>query len=160
VYPLRGSLATLSEGENDDLLGTRAESSGHTFYRLPALDGMQNILYTLAGGAAEVACSVESELTEFDGLGKYPIGMGGDFEALRIDLEHYQLGTLRDYAGELRDCFDGAVAHLRPHAEKMCAIAKTLVDKKVLESGEVDVSFVDYAKLFEIVSGHNDSSDS
>jgi len=119
---------------------------------------MQNVLYTIAGGAAEVACGIEPKLMAFDGLGEYPIGMGGDFEVLSADLAFYGAGTLQEHAALLRESFDSAVRHLRPHAEKMREIAKLLVEKGFLRNGEVDFSFVEYAKLVELVSGQDEPS--
>src|SRR5258706_3754142 len=134
LLPVSICPACLSEGESADLMDTLGQSSGHTLFGPPGLGGMQNFLYTLAGGAAEVACGKEPELTQFDGIGEYPTGMSADFEVLRTDLEHYQSGTLRDYSVELRKWFEIAVEHLRPHTEKMCAIAEALVEKRVIKS--------------------------
>ena len=128
LLPVSDCPACVSAGEKDDMVGMDRESSGHTFYREPGLEGMQNILYSLAGGAAEVACGMSTpELMEFEGLGEYPIGMGGDFEALNADLVFYDSGTLREYAVELRQWFDAAVTHLRQHGEAIRKIAHLLV---------------------------------
>lgn len=151
--------ACMSEGEKDDAIGMIGESCGHTFYKEPGPEGMQSILYTIAGGAAEVACgSVQPPLMSFEGLGDYPTGMGADFDAMRADFEFYGLGPLENHADEIRRCFNLAVEHLRPHAERMRDIARLLVERGFLRNGEVDFGFVGYAKLVEIVSSDNEDS--
>jgi|SRR5271157_1175834 len=158
LLPVSTCPACTSEGEEDESVGTSAESSGHTFYREPGIEGMQSVLYTIAGGAAEVACGIEPELMVFEGLGEYPIGMAGDFKVLSDDLAYSGGGNLQEHAVGLREFFDLAVSHIKPHAEKMREIAKLLVEKGFLRNGEVDFSFVEYAKLVEIVSGQDEPS--
>jgi hypothetical protein len=134
------------------------ESSGHTVFREPGVKGMQNILYTVAGGASEVGCGSMPELVGFDGIGEYPIGMGSDFAVLAADFAAYDVGTLREYTRELRLCFDIAVLHLKPHAEEIRRIAKLLVEKRILRSGDVDFSFVEYSTIDKVISGEPDIS--
>ena len=162
LLPVSSCPACISEGEKDDLAGKSTESSGHTFYKAPGPEGLQNILYSIAGGAAEVACgSVQPQMMSFDGLGEYPIGMGGvdgDFDVLSGDFKAYELGPLENYADDIRRCFNLAVEHLRPHAERMRGIAKLLADRGVLRNGDVDFGFVEYVKLVESVSAENDAT--
>lgn len=155
LLPVSSCPACISEGEKDDTIGTSGESYGHTLYLGPGLSGIRSVLYTIAGGAAEVACGIEPELMVFEGLGKYPIGMGSDFKVLGDDLEHYGGGTIQEHADTLREIFDIAVIYIRPHGEALRKIAKILIQKGFLTKGEVDFSFIEYAKLDEIVSGQD-----
>jgi hypothetical protein len=120
---------------------------------------MQSVLYSIAGGAAEVACGlVQPQMMSFEGLGLYPIGMHGDFDVLSADFKAYELGPLQGYAEDIRRCFNLAVEHLRPHAERMRDVAKLLVERGSLRNEDVDFGFVEYAKLVEVVSSDNDDS--
>lgn len=159
LWPVSSCPACISEGEKDDTIGISGESSGHTFYKEPGLEGMPNILYSIAGGAAEVACGlVQPQMVSFEGLGEYPTGIGADFDALREDFEFYGLGPLENYATEIRYWFNLAVEHLRPHSEKIREIAKLLADRGVLRNGDVDFGFVGYTNLVEVISRENDAT--
>jgi hypothetical protein len=158
LLPVSACPACIAEEEKDDKLGMSGESGGHTLYRGAGPRGYHSIIYSLAGGAAEVASGIDPKLMYIGGLGEYPDGMGSDFEVLRGDFSRHGAGTLEESADVLRILFDIAVSHLAPHAEKLREIAKRLVEKRLLKEGEVDFSFIEYAILDEIISVKDDPS--
>jgi len=101
--------------------------------------GLDEILYSLAGGAAEVACGLSPtvENTEF---GSYPASTGKDLLDLQNELDAEMWDALKSL---LHDCFNMLVSYFRELANRIWALSRELLDKRVLTSAELNFSFVD-----------------
>jgi len=106
-------------------------------------------LYSLAGGAAEVDCGLSPaiENTEF---GSYPASMGHDFQNLRNEIDGDMWDALRPF---LRDCFNVLINYFRGIADRIWAVARNFLDKKVLTFDQLGLDFIDRSVIVRSTAG-------
>ena len=101
-----------------------------------------DIVYSLAGGASQVACGLPTTM-EQKGYGEFPEGMDNDLDNLRehCDLENGDLWTF--LIPSLSVCFSEIVIHFKDVSRQIEELALRLREQGELTSKEVDLSFFD-----------------
>jgi hypothetical protein len=108
-------------------------------------DIIEEVIYSLAGGAAEVACGLSPRM-DINEYGNFPAGMEQDLIDLRTLLETAELDVPSPL---LAAGFRTLVSHLREKADELGKIAGQFLEKRVLTSKEIDFSFVDRTGLLK-----------
>jgi hypothetical protein len=101
--------------------------------------GVDELLYSLAGGAAEVACGL-SPLMKNTEFGSYPASMSNDFENLQNELNGEMWDSVKPF---LRDCFNALVNYFREIIDRIWAAARDFLDKRVLTHHELGLVRID-----------------
>ena len=120
-------------------------AEAHTGYDTSKeLTGVEHILHSLAGGAAEMACGMSptNQLSEF---GRYPSSMYTDLCDLRDQLRD----SWEDTHPVLPTCFEEIVHHFRGKSAQIWGVAQRFLDKRELTSNEMDFSFIDREALLQ-----------
>jgi SEC-C motif-containing protein len=122
----------------------KESSLAHTGYPkgvdLPYLD---EIIYSLAGGAAEVASGLSPQLTKSE-LGMLPTSMGDDIENVKkaIPSEIFEaLNPATVY-------FERIAQHFEHHADALWRYSRAFREKRVLTPADIDLSVFEREKLF------------
>lgn len=120
----QGPCALCPEGEREEF------SDAHTGYEVEweARNVADEILYSLAGGAAEIACGLKPAMISND-FGIFPVGMSDDLSRLRNELG---LELWRDHVPQLRILFQVVVEHFSEHCSLVHQIAMELRNKRRL----------------------------
>lgn len=121
-------------------------STAHTSYREGNLDALDEIIYSLAGGAAEAACGL-SPSRDVGELGSLPASMGVDIADLRKALDAHSSGIWEALRPQAPKCFNVIVSHFEQHAEFLWRSSRSLREMKVLESHDVDWKQINREKL-------------
>jgi len=130
-------------------------SLAHTSYSKEVqFSFFDQVLYTLAGGAAEVTCGCKSTSGTF---GDFPASMGHDFDDFKDYLKQ-QKYDFEDAAPYLSGWFAIVVNHLTKNVQQVRTLALELIDKRSLTHAEVNFEFLDREQLLrEILDYQPDS---
>lgn len=124
-------------------------SRAHNGYSVGTeLTGIDEILYSLGGGAAEVACGLAPVMQNSE-FGSYPASMANDLQNLNHELKGERWDAT---APLLRDLFMMLVAHFQKNVEHIWIVARRFLRKKVLTSDEINVDFIDRDTLVRNVA--------
>jgi hypothetical protein len=122
----------------------KQQSGAHTGYPseevLPLLD---EILYSLAGGAAEVACGLSPEL-ECSEFGSFPSSMGNDLRDLGSALPKEIWDALIPV---LPGCFKVLTSHFESKSTFLWKMSRSLRESRSLTSNEMDFRAFDRDEL-------------
>lgn len=112
------------------------------------LTGVDQLLYSLAGGAAESACGL-SPITQQSAFGTFPASMENDLLNLKDELA----GEMWEFVEpHLRTCFNMIVNHLRQRSDAIWQNARGLLLNKVLTSEEMELDFVERNILLQNIA--------
>lgn len=105
-----------------------------------------DIVYCLAGGAAEVACGLNTKMLPKE-FGSFPDGMENDLEDLRKRCDAVDKKIWPELTKVLQECFSEIVSQFRGVSEHMKGISRLLREREVLTSKELDLSFFDREEM-------------
>ena len=113
------------EGEADSLAHV-----GHNSDR--ALDPIEEIVYSLSGGAAEIACGLNPVQLQFP-YGGFPQSMGTDLSNLEAEME--AMGVPWDVLGPaLPSAFELICQSFQPHRDRLVSLAGRLLSEGELQA--------------------------
>jgi hypothetical protein len=107
---------------------------------LPYLD---EIIYSLAGGAAEVASGLSPQFTDSE-LGMLPTSMGNDIDDLKKAIPSEMFNVLNP----ANEYFERIAQHFEDHADALWRCSRVFREKRVLTPADVDLSIFEREKLF------------
>ena len=105
-----------------------------------------DIVYSLAGGASEVACGLNPTMQPKE-FGDFPDGMENDLEDLRNHCDATDEKIWPELTKVLQDCFSEIVSQFRGVSEQMKGLSRLLREREELTSKELDLSFFDRAGM-------------
>lgn len=108
------------------------------------LECLDEIIYSLAGGAAEVACGL-SPLITMTKLGSLPKSMETDIENLKAALPDNIFRALNP----VNQYFNRIVRHFEHHSEILWRYSRIFREKKTLTSTDVDLSILGREELYK-----------
>lgn len=122
-------------------------SRAHNGYAADVLlTAVDEIMYSMAGGAAEIACGLSPTL-EMSEFGMFPVSMGGDLPILKDRLNE---GGLWEHAEPfLSVVFKAITAHFEEHKDTLWENARRFLDRRVLTSDDMDLQFLDREALLK-----------
>lgn len=120
------------------------ESIAHTGYPEDVcLNDVEEILYSLAGGAAEVACGLSPAMGPSE-LGTLPTSMGTDLENLKAELPN----EIWEVLNPVRTHFMAIVNHFSDKADFLWHSSRALREKGALKSPQdIDLAIMDHVAL-------------
>jgi hypothetical protein len=124
-------------------------SRAHTGYNPgPGLTPVEEILYSLAGGAIEEACGLLPRHERFS-HGSFPASMGNDLENLEDELPPEIWDALQPH---LNSCFKLLVSHFQSETDEIKSVALEFLTARALTSEQLQRVLTDRAKLLNEVA--------
>lgn len=106
-------------------------------------------MYSLAGGASEIACDVSPtmETTEY---GPLPVGMSN----VICDLEDaYKGGDPTERMAAVQQTFKAIAKHLKPYSKLIWKLSRQMRDRRLLDHQELSLVSIDRDTLMRAVTG-------
>jgi hypothetical protein len=111
------------------------------------LEPVEEILYSLAGGAAEVACDLRPKQVQLP-YGKFPQSMCKDLRDLKAEMWRHEV-PWKVLAPSLSPAFDLICRFFQPQRGEFIRLAKRLMSEKELQAAQNSLTLPQREELFD-----------